>query len=57
MHSAVVGYWAHLVPREVLQEFARYHHLRTRLRVVLGRHALDQPREVVLHLQGRQGKT
>ena len=42
---------AHLVPGEVFQEAARDHHLRARLRVVLGRHALDQPREVVLHLQ------
>ncbi len=40
-----------LVAGEVLQKAARDDHLGARLRVVLGRHALDQLREIVLHLR------
>ena len=40
-----------LVAGEVLQKAARDDHLGARLRVVLGRHALDQLRKIVLYLR------
>jgi hypothetical protein len=48
---------AHLVPREVLKELARHHHLTQRLRQALGGHALDEARKEVGHsVVAQQGR-